>query len=202
MKKFSKLKKQIDGLFEPSLKMEMCCYAYPIGGKHTWANRDIQRFCVKLDRKVIWDYPKDFEALKLDNGIYTDINSGISALIREYIDTPLDGLLDKEFKSEHKEYFSYISRRKSVIDYQLTDLFKAADHRLGREKLMQWVDESKHPKTSMILNKRYEPVSFGERAKLATILLSFQKPVTLEQARAQALWLKGNSTAQHKKGTK
>jgi hypothetical protein len=199
MKKFSKLKKQIDSLFEPSLKMEMCCYAYPIGGKHTWANRDIQRFCVKLDREIIWDYPKDFEAFKLENSIYTDINSGISALIREYIDTPVDELLHKEFKSEHKEYFSYLSRRKSVVDYQLTDLFKAADRRLGREKLMNWVDESKHPKTSMILNKRYEPVSFGERAKLAAILLSFQKPMTLEEVRTQVAWLKEGSTSIKKK---
>ena len=42
-------------------------------------------------------------------------------------------------------------------------------------------------------------ISFRERAKLATELLSKQSPVTLEQARQQAQWLKEISTTNKKK---
>jgi hypothetical protein len=42
-------------------------------------------------------------------------------------------------------------------------------------------------------------LSFKERAKLAMELLSKQSPVTLEEARKQALWLKEQSNSKVKK---
>ena len=42
-------------------------------------------------------------------------------------------------------------------------------------------------------------ISFKERAKIATELLSKQLPVTLEQMRTQALWLKTISNTNKKK---
>ena len=42
-------------------------------------------------------------------------------------------------------------------------------------------------------------ISFQERAKVAKKLLSKQLPITLEQARAQALWLKTISITSNKK---
>ena len=45
-------------------------------------------------------------------------------------------------------------------------------------------------------------ISFQERAKLATELLSKQSPVTLEQARQQAQWLKKISATNRKKQTR
>jgi hypothetical protein len=42
-------------------------------------------------------------------------------------------------------------------------------------------------------------ISFQERAKLGMEQLSGQSPVTLEEARAQALWLKRISTSNAKK---
>ena len=42
-------------------------------------------------------------------------------------------------------------------------------------------------------------MSFQERAKLGMELLAKQPPVTLEQARAQVLWLKKQSNAKNKK---
>jgi len=55
---FSKLKKQIDALFVPELKMHFCCTAYPIRGQ--WkSNNSIPRYYLKLGKEIIWDYPKD-----------------------------------------------------------------------------------------------------------------------------------------------
>ena len=42
-------------------------------------------------------------------------------------------------------------------------------------------------------------MSFAERAKLSMELLSKQPPVTLEEARKQAQWLKKVSTSKKKK---
>lgn len=42
-------------------------------------------------------------------------------------------------------------------------------------------------------------ISFQERAKLGMEMLSKQKPVTLEEARAQAEWLKQASKSKEKK---
>ena len=42
-------------------------------------------------------------------------------------------------------------------------------------------------------------ISFKERAELAIALLSKQSPVTLEEARKQALWLKQTSISKEKK---
>ncbi|MFH6946386.1 hypothetical protein [Flavobacterium sp. FlaQc-50] len=42
-------------------------------------------------------------------------------------------------------------------------------------------------------------ISFKERAKIGMEILAKQKPVTLEQARAQAKWLSESSTSKEKK---
>jgi len=118
MKPFSKLKNQIENLFEPSLKIEFCCNSYPMKTKTGYAHNSIPRFYVKLNKEIIWDYPKDFKSEP-----YTEYaeNNGISALVREYIDTPVSELLSKKFNDE----------------YKLTDIFKAADRRLGKDSLLR-----------------------------------------------------------------
>lgn len=45
-------------------------------------------------------------------------------------------------------------------------------------------------------------ISFEERAKIGMEMLSKQKPVTLEEAKAQAKWLSEMSTSKDKKQTK
>jgi len=82
MKRFSKLKKQIESLFEPSLKLEFCCNAYPMKTKTGYAHNSIPRFYVKLNKDIIWDYPKDFKSEPYHE--YAE-NNGISSLVREYI---------------------------------------------------------------------------------------------------------------------
>jgi len=42
-------------------------------------------------------------------------------------------------------------------------------------------------------------ISFQERAKLSTIILSKQPAVTLKEAKEQAQWLKTNSSSKKKK---
>ena len=100
---FSKLKKIINGLFDEKLKMDFCCIAYPMRAQY--ANTHTPRFYVKMGKEIIWDFPKDFTTKKtpVESWVYRDTN-GISDLVRNYIDTPMDTLLKKEFKNDSREF--------------------------------------------------------------------------------------------------
>jgi len=52
--------------------------------------------------------------------------------------------------------------------------------------------------TKIALEMTYN-ISFQERAKLSTIILSKQPAVTLKEAKEQAQWLKTNSSKKKKK---
>ena len=153
MSRFSKLKKQIDNLFDPVLKMEFCCNAYTMRTKG-YARNTVPRFYVKLGKEIIWDYPKDFKDSERCYA-YWNSDNGISALIREYIDTPVDELLHKDFSGEYKKFglrhtdeegFQKVWNEKSDPDVvvSLTDLFKVADRRIGKKKAMKWTGYAKN----------------------------------------------------------
>lgn len=154
---FSKLKKIIGSLFDEKLKMEFCCIAYPIRGQ--WANNSIPRFYLKMGKEIIWDFPIDFDLAK-SPFYYWAGNNNIVELVREYIDTPPDQLLNKEFKLETNEFYSEIpgTRKKEqiIINYKLTDLFKAADRRLGKEKIKNWALTLSNPAVDRIIQARFD----------------------------------------------
>ena len=137
LRPFSKLKKQIESLFDPELKMRFCCSAFPMR-THGRAYNSIPRFYLKMGKEILWDYPKDFAVKDIPYG-YWAAGNGISELVRDYIDTPVSELLDKEFAGEKWEYSA-----SEEIDYKLTDLFKAADRRIGKKKLTEWSPKLKN----------------------------------------------------------
>jgi hypothetical protein len=190
-KPFTKLEKIIEQLFYPNLKLKIKCFSYTAG------KNAIPRFYLQLDKEIIWDFPKDFEIKEIPFYSWADDNH-ISELIREYIDTPLDELLNKEFKLEKVSFINhgnYDGNAKEYnIDYKLTELFKAADRRLGKEKLLSWHKKINNSKVDLILLKRFGmdftiQLTFKERARIAMELLSKQPPITLEMAIAQVAWL-------------
>lgn len=150
MKPFSKLKKQIENLFAPELNMQFCCSSYPIRAQYS--NNAVARFYVRLGKEIIWDFPKDFHQLKKHTFHTWSGTNMISELTREYIDAPLDGLLEREFLKE-RENFSHIGAED--IDYHLTELFKAADRRLGKEKLIAWSYQVENPRIDKIIEARF-----------------------------------------------
>ena len=161
---FSKLKKQIENLFDPALDMEFCCSAYPMRAKTGYAQNSITRFYVRLGKDIIWDYQKDFAVKDIDYGLWSRDN-GISDLVREYIDTPVAELLDKDFEGENKAYslFNYMTEKHSEVSvsYGLTDLFKAADRRLGKRKAVAWSGRVRNFVAYKVLARRLYPEEFG-----------------------------------------
>ena len=97
-KPFSKLKKQIEQLFARELNMHIQCFAYPI--KSQYGSSSIPRFYITFNKNIIWDFPKDFP-IKYVNYHYWKSDTSISDIIRNYIDTPIEGLLEKTFTNEH-----------------------------------------------------------------------------------------------------
>ncbi len=155
MKRFSKFKKQIDNLFEPELEMKFCCYSYPM--RSQYGSTSIPRFCVKMGKEVIWDVPKDFKITESYIHAWSGDNK-ISELVRDYIDTPIEKLLATEFENE-KVFFDYTNHPKCKetldINYGLTEIFKAADRRIGKAKLVEWAKKINNPTVNLIIEKRF-----------------------------------------------
>lgn len=155
---FSKLKKQIESLFVPELKLKVNCISYPMKIQH--GNTSVPRFYIQLgkEKQVIWDFPKNFP---VDGEYpYWANQIGISKLIREYIDAPIIGLLNKKFEREQVSMimqYLYSNHQDEVhFDLKLTDLFKAGDRRIGREKLLKWSRKKEvNPKVKLILENRF-----------------------------------------------
>ena len=154
---FSKLKKTIESLFDDKLKMEFCCNSYPIRGQ--WGHKNsIPRYYVKLGKEIIWDFPKDFDMEELPF-YYWAYNNHINELVHDYIDAPIDKLLTKKFKYDKNtfimQYLDLNQQDKLEIDYKLTEIFKAADRRIGKEKLLIWAKKLANPKVDKILEIRF-----------------------------------------------
>ena len=155
-KPFTKLSKEIEKLFVPELKMSMKCLSYPM--KSQRGSTSVPRFFIKLDKEIIWDFPKDFP---VDGEYpYWANQIGISKLIREYIDAPINGLLNKKFEIEHvsviKQYLYSNHQDNYDFNLNLTDLFKVADRRIGKKKLLDWAGTISNPKVNLILEKRFK----------------------------------------------
>ena len=155
---FSKLKKTINGLFDERLKMDFCCIAYPMRAQY--ANNHTPRFYVKLGKEIIWDYPKNIATeFHVESFMFRDSN-GLTELVRDYIDTPVDKLFKKRFKRDSWEYiWQYLDTRQQEtvrFDYKLTEIFIAADRRLGKDALLKWAESKHNPVVDAILMKRYK----------------------------------------------
>lgn len=160
-KPWSKLKKQIENLFEPNLKIEINCNSYPVRGQ--WGHHNsIPRFYLQLEKEVIWDFPHDFDIKELHFAWWAD-NNKISALIREYIDTPVDQLLEKKFENEFlfidTDYMQTEQGKKYEVNYHLTELIIAADRRIGKQKLMEFGELKKNHILDKILERRFNVVT-------------------------------------------
>ena len=112
----------------------------------------LPRYWIVLNKEIIFDYPKDFLSNLIPRGgsrelrptgtstwllnsdlpvkdlypYYTEVQD-ISCVIREYIDTPVNELFYKIFENDK---------------WGLTDILKAADKRLGKNKLIQIKQET------------------------------------------------------------
>lgn len=124
MSRWSKLQKRLYDLISPEIDLQVHCDVYRMQSQY--GHTGLPRYWITLDKEIIWDYPKmlsktpQLGQTPLKWYPYgTDIPS-ISDLLREYIDTPAEELLEKEFVNDH---------------WGLTNILKVADRRVGRRRL-------------------------------------------------------------------
>ncbi len=149
MRPFSKLKKQIESLFDSNLRMTFNCISFAVGHHNA-----IPRFYVRLGKGTSWDFPKDFVVKELDFHWWSN-NLTINDLVREYIDMPIDKLLSVVFENETAKITNYDDYSVVEFNMNLTPLFIAADRRIGKEKLMDWAAGINNQKVNMILDLRF-----------------------------------------------
>ena len=118
---WSRFKKEIESLFAENLDLVLHCTYYQSG--------HIPRHHFVLNKEVIWDYP----------GVFMDENPGIplyqaywrgyhtgqttpADLLRAWLDLPRDQLMEPMPEDP----------------CGLSDILRAADRRLGKERLLEW----------------------------------------------------------------
>ncbi|HBI85649.1 MAG TPA: hypothetical protein DDX71_05105 [Ruminococcus sp.] len=130
MKRWSALQREIYKLIDENLNLQIHLSKYRMDTRY--GTTDLPRYWITLDGEIIFDYPAQFVVKNAEgNGVRnlrgevlqypyeTDI-SDISALIREYIDTPKNAVFAKHFENDH---------------WGLINILKAADRRFGTRRL-------------------------------------------------------------------
>ena len=153
MKRWSKLQKELYLIIDPKINFQIHCATYRIGQYGNY----LPRFWATLGKDIIFDYPKQFalpgQIMKyhIPQNNYENIyypyedvyhicgTSDISDLIREYINTPVSEILTKHFEHDR---------------WELTDIFRAADRRIGQRRLRLLQNSSKNLAVQKILAQR------------------------------------------------
>ena len=145
---WSKLKARVEALWDPALPRAIHCTAYANNRSRKGESR-LSRHWLVLSKEIIWNFPGDFmgEASRGRPVPHCDphfANGGgyISDLLREYLDRPVADLF-KPFEAD---------------GWELTDVLRAADRRLGRAALRDWAKalDAAHPANRVLL-ARFDP---------------------------------------------
>ena len=138
MSRWTKLQKELYRIIDPNLNFQIHSVSYPMNSQRGTCN--IPRYWITVDDKIIWDYPADFkDTPDIKSYPYENAISSISELIREYIDTPEDQLLDEKFVNDH---------------WGLTDILRASDRRIGKRRLRTLLLDIRNDAASYIIRKR------------------------------------------------
>ncbi len=131
--RWSKLQRELYEVITDDINFQIHCSAFPMDSQY--GGTKLPRYWISLDKEIIFDYPKQFviktEIVRYRGNVRnlsgkaayypygTDI-SEISELIKEYIDTPKNEILTKQFDHDH---------------WGLVNILRAADRRIGTRRL-------------------------------------------------------------------
>jgi len=143
MLRFSKLKKRIESFFATGLEMKIYCTVYH---NSKCLGMDQPRIWITLNDEIIFDFIKDFLELKIPDPNYEDGRpvyysdiEGISSIIHEYIETPVDKLFVHVFDKDL---------------WGLTDILKAADRRIGKQRLSVLQEKTQSDAVKKVIDMR------------------------------------------------
>ena len=126
-KRWSKLQSRLYHLIDPALNFQIHCALYEMNSNDGYHGSKLPRYFITVDKKIVFDYPKDFDTTKKYGfNTYpwdTDI-SDISNVIEEYIQCP------------ETEMFNHFENDK----WGITDIFRVCDRRIGKQRLHELKD--------------------------------------------------------------
>lgn len=136
---WSKLQKSLYLIVSDKVDFQIHCSVYRMNSQR--GSTDLPRYWITIGKEIIFDYPKQFITTEENkNYPYETQISDISNCIREYIDCPFNLLPEKKFENDL---------------WDLTDILKVVDKRLGKEKLNDHFTSSSSVIRD-ILKKRFE----------------------------------------------
>ena len=127
-KPWSKLKSRVEALWADKLQLAIHCTSYQ--WPHPGRPEPVSRHWITLSKAILWDFPGPFLSTDRIRGgpvAYASLhfpNGGsiVGELLREYLDRPKAALFEP-FDNDQ---------------WELTDILRAADRRIGRQTLSAW----------------------------------------------------------------
>lgn len=101
--RFNNLKKDLYNILDVSTGFSFNCSSYNITNAQTNSTMTLPRWSIALGRgthkEVIWDFPRDFMGYGgfLQNYPHDGCVDSINAIIKEYINTPVNEVINKDF---------------------------------------------------------------------------------------------------------
>ncbi len=121
-KPWSKLQRDLYNIMADDINFQIHCSARRMQSQR--GSTAIPRYWITIGKEVVWDYPKYFKIDKTkvnENYPYETEIGTISDVIREYIDSQKEGLIQKVFKNDL---------------WGLTEILKVCDRRTGKRQLV------------------------------------------------------------------
>ncbi len=131
--RWSQLQKLIYDVWVDYPRLQIHCNSYDLSG-----TASVGRWWVTLGKEVIWDVPRDFPDERA-KGTYNSFASEVTHIIRSYLDTSRAELLTREFPDD----------RWSVVE-----IFRAADRRIGHQRLVELSEGFRSPAALRIVEER------------------------------------------------
>lgn len=119
--RWSQLQQLIQALMVPALDFKIFCTVQRPKGREPGA--PIGRFWVTLGGETVWDEPEGVSQM-IREGRRDDFAPQVTALLRSYLETPREQLIQSEAFSAH-----------TFDNRGLLDLLRACDRRIGARRL-------------------------------------------------------------------
>ncbi len=149
MKRWSSLQRELYKIIDKGINFQIHLSKYRMNSQY--GSTDLPRYWIQFDNEIIFDYPKQFLDNNTHGNIVKNLNgdklyypyqteiSDISALIREYIDTPKEEIFSKHFDNDI---------------WGLINILKAADKRFGKRRLELLRRRTKNKAAKKIISYR------------------------------------------------
>ena len=149
MKRWSSLQRQLYKIIDDRIGFQIHLSKYRMNSQH--GSTDLPRYWITLGDDIIFDYPRQFIDTNIEGNVIKNLRgdrfnypyqteiSDISAMIREYMDTPKDEVFSKHFGNDV---------------WGLSNILKAADRRIGTRRLEILKHRIKNQAAQKIIQKR------------------------------------------------